>query len=368
MAYKSDMIKKITFVGIVFLTLVLFVVALVHGITTEDSPSSEEIIDVLGQSGVEESSDLSGGEASNESATSGNASENGEISSEISEESSQEEPSEDGYMVGATHDTIDGIYVSSPYCFVYDATDNVILYEKNAYDKCYPASVTKLLTAAVALEYVPVETVFKVGSEIQLVGYNSSMAYIVEGQSFTLHDLLYALLLPSGNDAAYTIAVNTSRYLYGDNLTNEEAVEAFMKLCGEKLTEIGAYNTHFICPDGYHNDDHYTTAYDMALISLYATSFEEITTACGTYEFYCKSAEGDALGWYNTNPLMKKNGQYYCEFVTGLKTGSTTEAGKCLATLAEKDGKKLYVVVLGSSTVEIRNNDTLAIIRAVLGS
>lgn len=362
MSNKNEMIKKITFVGVVFITLVMFTVAFVHNIVVGDSPSSEDVVDVLAGTSDEnaQSSESVTDEESFEEQT------EPESESEAPE-SSEEESSEEGYMAGATHSIIEGVSVSSPYCFVYDATENVILYEKNAYERCYPASVTKLLTAAVAMEYVPLDTPFKVGAEINFVGYNSSMAYIKEGSSFLLGDLLYAMLLPSGNDAAYTIAVNTARYLYGDSLSDEEAVEKFMELCNEKLLEIGAYNTSFTCPDGYHNDEHYTTAYDMALISLYATSFEEISTACGTYEYYCKSVEGEAMGWLNTNPLLKKKGQYYCEYATGLKTGSTTEAGKCLATMAEKDGKKLYIVVLGASTVDIRNNDTLAVIRSVFG-
>lgn len=383
MSYKSESIKRIIFVGIVVLTFSLFLFACIHEITAGDHITSEDVADVmagtesadLSSQSIEENSDTESGVFS-ELYESGLGSENvsefvskdiSESDGENSEEESSDSSAHEGFMVDADRDIIQGISLSSPYCFVYNATDNTILYEKNAYEKCYPASVTKLLTAAVALEYVPIDTPFLVGNEILFVGENSSMAFITKGLSFTLKDLLYALLLPSGNDAAYTIAVNTARYLYGNSLSDSEAVESFMKLCNEKLLELGAYNTHFSCPDGYHSDDHYTTACDMMLISLYATSFEEIYKACGTREYYCKSVEGEAFGWVNTNPLMKKYGQHYCELVTGLKTGSTTEAGKCLATLAEKDGKKLYIVVLGASNTEIRNTDTLAVIHRVFG-
>ncbi|MBE6648298.1 MAG: D-alanyl-D-alanine carboxypeptidase [Ruminococcaceae bacterium] len=356
MNFKTETAKKILFVGVVFTTFVLFVIACVYDVTTDNEYLFNEVVDAMGdeEKSVEESSaeEIVSEEPSEE---------------ESSEEASEESKSDESFMAGATKGSLEGVYVNSPHCFVYNATDNVILYEKNAYDSCYPASVTKLLTAAVALEYVPIETVFKVGSEINMVGYNSSMAYISEGQSFTLKDLLYALLLPSGNDAAHTIAVGTSRYLYGDGMTNEEAVAKFMELCHEKLAEIGAYNTNFSGPDGYHHDDHYTTAYDMMLISLYATSFEEIVTACGTYKYYCKSVEGDSMGWLNSNPLMKEHGQYYCPLVTGLKTGSTDEAGKCLAITAEKNGKKLYIVILGAPNVDVRNTDMLEIIHSVFG-
>jgi D-alanyl-D-alanine carboxypeptidase len=100
---------------------------------------------------------------------------------------------------------------------------------------------------------------------------------------------------------------------------------------------------------------------------LYATSFEEITEACGTYRYYCKSEEGVAKGWLNSNPLLNENGQYYCSLVTGLKTGSTDEAGKCLATMAEKNGEKIIIVVLSAPDVDMRNSDTLEIIYAELG-
>lgn len=365
MVIKGDVAKKITFVGVVFLTFAMFVVACVHDLVSDREPIFGGVVDAMGEISESETTSSLDENSFDESYISDNVSE--DVGENSENESSEGGFEEKDFMAGATHETLSGISLSSPHCFVYNATDNVILYEKNAYDQCFPASVTKLLTAAVAMEYVPVETVFKVGPEINMVGYNSSMAYIKEGQSFTLKDLLYALLLPSGNDAAHTIAVNTSRYLYGDSLSDEEAVASFMELCQRKLLEIGAYNTNFSGPDGYHHDDHYTTAYDMMLISLYATSFDEITKACGTYEYYCKSVEGEAMGWLNSNPLMKKNGQYYCDLVTGLKTGSTDEAGKCLATLAEKDGKKLYIVILGAPNVDMRNKDTLAVIRKVLG-
>ncbi len=365
MAIKCDVAKKITFVGVVFITFVMLVVVCVHDIVSDEEPSFDKVTDVMAD--ASETSDITSDYSEIEFSSVDTVMSEATDESVEEYESTEESYEEEGFMVGATHEILDGVSLSSPYCFVYDATDNVILYEKNAYDKCYPASVTKLLTAAVAMEYAPLETVFKVGAEINMVGHNSSMAYITEGQSFTLNDLLYALLLPSGNDAAYTIAVNISRYVYGDSLNDREAVESFMELCKNKLLEIGAYNTNFSVPDGYHSDDHYTTAYDMMLISLYATSFEEIEEVCGTSEYYCKSVEGESYGWLNSNPLMKKRGQYYCELVTGLKTGSTDEAGKCLATLAEKDGKKLYIVILGSSSVEIRNNDTLEVIHNVLG-
>ena len=361
MACTSEIIKRLTFVGVVFLTLAMFMVAVVYDIVASDSYIPEDATDVLMGTSHDDMGDANGSLDESDSTV-----ESGELEDGFDSNQSEADDFFVEYMAGATHSSLD-VYVSSPYCFVYEATENVILYEKNAYEKCFPASVTKLLTAAVAMEYVPLDTPFKVGAEINMVGENSSMAYIKEGSSFTLKDLLYALLLPSGNDAAYTIAVNTSRYLYGDSLGDEEAVDKFMELCSEKLLEIGAYNTHFTVPDGYHADNHYTTAYDMMLISLYSTSFEEIEIACGTYEYYCKSLEGEATGWLNCNPLMKKRGDYYCEYVTGLKTGSTTEAGKCLATLAEKDGKKLYIIMLGSSNVDMRNNDTLSIIYSVLG-
>ena len=358
--------KRIVFVGIVFVTLVLFIIACIcaYDISADtlnasvDYLSSFDAIDVMANTSSEEN-ELT--EESSEAEVS-----SGELSSEISVDSSETEPDE-GYMAGAVFEKLSGVYVNSPYCFVYNQTTNTILYEKNAYDKCYPASVTKLLTAAVALEYVPSDTIFTVGNEIDRVGHNSSMAYIDKGERYALKDLIYALLLPSGNDVAFTIAVNTSRYIYGETLGEQEAIDAFMKLCNDKLLEIRAYNTHFSCPDGYHSDDHYTTAYDMMLICLYSTSFDEITTACGTYEYYCKTADGVGKGWRNSNNMLNKHSQYYSSLVKGLKTGSTTEAGKCLATLAEKDGEKLYIVVLGASNVDERNNDTLEIIHSVLG-
>ena len=379
MTRTRETIKRIIFVFIVFLTFVLFVISCVHDIVADDEESGKdvEVMENESKSDSESSGFFESGGGSDKSEII-DKSEYSDESAMYDESEDSEEPSEmdnssqqsfDGnLMAGATHGSLGGVYVNSPHCFVYDSTNKVILYEKNAYDKAYPASVTKLLTAAVALEYVPIDTAFYVGKEINMVGYNSSMAYIKEGQSYALKDLLYALLLPSGNDAAHTIAVNTSRYLYGKSLSDNEAVEKFMDLCNSKLLEIGAYNTNFSGPDGYHHDDHYTTAYDMMLISLYAASFEEITDACSTYTYYCKTLEGESMGWLNTNPLLAKHGEYYCPLVNGLKTGSTDIAGKCLCTTAEKDGKKLFIVILGAPNVDMRNRDMLRIIHTFFGN
>ncbi len=357
MSYTHETTKRIVFVGVVFATLVLFIVACIHDVIVDDVLlDAEDVYAAMGeQSGVTEETENISSDYSHDVEQGGGTENENDNFDEVDE----------GYMVGASYDRLSGINISSNYCFVYNLTTNTVLYEKSAYDKCYPASVTKLLTAAVALEYVPSDTVFKVGNEVTMVGPNSSMAYIPQGQSFRLADLLYALLLPSGNDAAYTIAVNTARYLYGESLSDQEATELFMDLCNQKLLEIGAYNTHFACPDGYHQEGHYTTAYDMMLVSLYATSFEEICNVCKTYKYYCKSVEGESYGWKNTNSMLNESGAYYCEFVTGLKTGTTDEAGRCLATTAEKDGEKLYIVIFDAPNLDSRNNDTLEIIHSV---
>jgi hypothetical protein len=113
-------------------------------------------------------------------------------------------------------DTFDSAQVSAKSAILYDKTSNKILFEKNPDDRCYPASTTKLVTAIVALENVSPDTVYTVGTEIQLIGENSSTAFLVEGSALTLNDLIYAMLLPSGNDAAYTVAVNTAR-IVSDN-------------------------------------------------------------------------------------------------------------------------------------------------------
>ncbi|HBL84012.1 MAG: hypothetical protein A2Y17_05760 [Clostridiales bacterium GWF2_38_85] len=252
--------------------------------------------------------------------------------------------------------------ISSEFAIVYDETNNKILFEKDSDIRCYPASLTKLITAIVAVENFGLDEVFTVGNELSLVQTGSSIAFLQSGQKLSLKMLLEALLIPSGNDAAYVIASGVIRKLENENdMYHRDAVAKFCEMMNKKAVEIGAVNTHFVNPDGWHDDNHYTTARDILLISKYAHSIPVIVEITSTVRIDETFLTGEVVTWVNSNKLLKETADtsknYYNEYVKGLKTGFTDEAGNCLSAYGEYEDKKIYVVILNAPTDEARYMD-----------
>ncbi len=238
---------------------------------------------------------------------------------------------------------------ASPYVILADVTNGKTLYAKNADQKCYPASMTKLLTAIVAAEAMPADTACTVGDEIYLIDPQSSRAYLTVGTRLTTKNLLQALLLPSGNDAAYAIAVATGRHIAGDDtLDKYAALKLFMEQMNKKAAALGCTNTHFSNPDGIHAADHYTTAADMLKIAACALQNELIAEVVSTPTVNTVLLSGQSVTWKNSNRLVQENNAYSYAGATGLKTGSTDEAGYCLAASATREGKSCIAIVMGA--------------------
>ncbi len=252
---------------------------------------------------------------------------------------------------------------ASTYIVLYDLTSDKQLYGKNADERCYPASMTKLLTALVTIENVPADTVFTVGDEIRLIDSESSVAYLRIGNRLDLQTLIEALLLPSGNDAAYTAAANVGRILAGnDTLSAREAITVFCNKMNEKAAALGAAKSHFANPDGIHSDDHYTTAADMLKIARAAYSQPLIAAAASEEKVTRTFLSGETgATWYNTNYLLRSDNRLYYEYATGLKTGHTDKAGYCLAATAEYNGVKLMAILAGSDTSTGRFEDAVGL-------
>ena len=247
---------------------------------------------------------------------------------------------------------------ASPYVILGNVTDGHILYTKNAEAKCYPASLTKLMTAIVAVENMPSDTIFTVGNEVYMIDPQSSRAYLTVGTRLTLENLLQAMLLPSGNDAAYVFGVQVGRAIAGnENLDSQAAVAAFAKKMNEKAAALGCVGTHFVNPDGIHDNNHYTTAADMLKIASCALQNEMISRVVATPVVNTTLLSGHAVSWRNSNRLVQENNAYSYAGATGLKTGSTDEAGYCLAASASRDGKTCVAVVMGSKTESGRWED-----------
>lgn len=233
-----------------------------------------------------------------------------------------------------------------------------VLFEKNSNARMYPASTTKIMTALIALEYGDPEDIIEVGQEIEWIPKDSSKAGLFVGQEIKLSDLLYGLMLPSGNDAANTIAVHIGKKFEMDpNLSLEDAFKVFIDLMNQRAKEIGADNTHFTNPHGYHDKDHYTTPMDLARITREAMKYDLFKKIVGanSYFYTYQDSNGDAQEgmWDNYNELILENSKHYYPYATGVKSGRTSKAGRCLVSSAKKDGLSLVAVVLKSNEEDI---------------
>ena len=218
-----------------------------------------------------------------------------------------------------------------------------VIYEKDADKKVYPASTTKIMTALLALENIPdldtPQIELKLYIQNALSGTGASLAGILRGETFTPRELLYAALLPSGNEAAMML---------GDYV-GDGSLDYFAEMMNEKAAELGAVNTHFVNASGMHDDDHYTTAYDMYLITMAALENETFREIVSTNYYYAgEDQNGNPLHWNTTNFLISPGSTYYYPSATGVKTGTTDEAGRCLVSTAEKDGYHYLMVMMGA--------------------
>ncbi len=217
----------------------------------------------------------------------------------------------------------------------------------------YPASTTKILTALIALENLDLNQTIKIGNEVYSVPLDASKAGHNPGDEINVKDLLISLLLPSGNDSAFVIASEVAKKVTGnENLNIDEAIAQFAILMNNKAEEIGLTNSHFVNPHGYHDENHYTTAYDLALITKEALkneTFREIVKMSSAQIGDENNPNDRELYFQNRNLLLNpKYSNTYYPYATGVKTGFTDEAGECLVASAQKDGISLIAVLLNS--------------------
>lgn len=240
--------------------------------------------------------------------------------------------------------------------FVYNmTTDNLVLYSHDGSDSTvYPASITKLAVSLYALETMPADTVISPGEETYFPNEGSSSAYIRPNHTLTLEMLIEGMLIPSGNDAAYAVAVSCGRVIANDDtLSAYEAVEVFMDGLNEYVTSLGCVSTHFTTPDGFTGDEHYSSISDMAIISRAAVENELIMRYAGLFRDDVTYASGHINQWVNTNEFLNPASKHYNENVIGLKTGST-DKNYCLVTVYD-DGDERYIIgVFGCPTDDSR--------------
>ncbi len=224
---------------------------------------------------------------------------------------------------------------------VIDRTTNTVIYDKNATERRYPASMTKVMCALVVLDHASLdETETVTQADLDQITSDSSTAGLVAGETLTIEDLLACLLLPSGNEAAYVLA----RHVAGD-------YESFANMMNEKAAELGCVDSHFVNPCGLHDDDHYTCAADMAKILAAAMEYDDFVHITGSATWDLPATSGNAARTLtNTDLLLNPQSDWYLDgTVTAGKTGYTPKAGRCLAVGASCNGLDLVAVVMGAS-------------------
>lgn len=247
--------------------------------------------------------------------------------------------------------------VKSEAAIVIEATTGKVVYSKNANSIKYPASTTKILTAIIAIEECSLDDMALV-SEYAVTSIPSGYtnANIQVGETLSIKDLLYALMLASANEAAVVIAEHIS----GTN-------SAFAEHMNEKAAQIGCKNTHFVNANGMHSKSHYTTAFDMALITQYAMKnkiFREIVSTTSYTLPATKIYPYNSRTFTNTNSLIIVNknnvsNNYYYPYAIGVKTGYTSPAGNCLVSAANNNGLEFITVILGAKAKDVRYIDTI---------
>ncbi len=226
------------------------------------------------------------------------------------------------------------------------------VYEYNADERLFPASLTKVMTCLLALEHGTLTDEVTVdGALLAGLDADASIAGLSSGDRLTLEELLYCVMVPSANDASLVVA---------DHIAG--SVDAFVEMMNQKAEELGCTNTHFVNPDGLHDEEHYTSARDLSIITRAALESDIFRTICGTavYELTSKQTTAEPV-LYTTNYFLSTiiNPQYYWEKASGVKTGFTTPAGRCLITLVEDGGFSYLSVILGAQTTYNAENEPM---------
>lgn len=217
-----------------------------------------------------------------------------------------------------------------------------ILYDKNKDEKLPPASMTKIMTMLLIMEALDKGEITlneKVRTSEHAASMGGSQIFLEPGEEMTVDELLRGIAIASGNDASVSMA---------ERIAGSE--EAFVEMMNKKAKKLGLKNTHFANPTGLPAKDHYSTAYDMAIMAKELLKYEKITNYTGKYEDYLRENTDKKFWLVNTNRLVK-----FYPGVDGLKTGFTNEAKYCLTATAKKDNMRVIAVVFGAPTPKDRN-------------
>ena len=242
-----------------------------------------------------------------------------------------------------TSDTLDASSINSRSCIIYDRNSHMVLYGKNETKQVKMASTTKIMTSLIIIENCSLSETIEISQKA--AGTGGSRLGLKTGDKITIKDLLYGLMLCSGNDAAVALA----EYAGGD-------IQGFAELMNQKASEFGLKNTQYESPHGLDSDGHYTTAYELAVLSDYALKNETFAKIVGTKN-YTVTINGYPKNLSNTNELLG-----YLNGVYGIKTGFTNGANRCLVTACKRNDMDIICVVLGADTKKFRTQDSIKLI------
>ena len=258
--------------------------------------------------------------------------------------------------------------IASPYAFIYDSRTGEFLYcSGDLHAPLYPASITKIFTAYVALQHLKPTDVATVGKILDTLPSDSSTALLNPGDKLSVSDLILGMLLPSGGDAARVLAVACGKQLLGTTDQPELTYyEAFVDEMNRQAMLLGMNDSHFENPDGYHAEGHYISLADAARMGELCLSSSLIMEGASTtvYTAIVRNTGRDIL-WTNTNKLLFKERypEFYNEQAVGLKTGYTSKAGNCLISAFEVNGGHLIIGVFGAEGKDDRYPDTLKLFK-----
>lgn len=243
--------------------------------------------------------------------------------------------------------------VSAEAAMVMDAKTGQVLYEKNGYQAMYPASITKIMTTLLALEQGTLPaTITMSETAVWGIDRNSSHIALDVDEKITLEQALYAVMIASANEAAWAVA----EYISG-------TLSDFSTLMNTRAEELGCVNTHFVNANGLHDDDHYTCAYDMALITKEALTHREFRTITSTFHYIIPptNMNEEQRDLWQKNHMINPDSQYYYKYCEGGKTGFTDEAGGTLVTWAMKDDVELICVLMNARPTSDNFTDSVAL-------
>lgn len=255
----------------------------------------------------------------------------------------------DNTAIATSSDSISEPEIYSRRALVFERNSKTVLFEKNSKEQCKMASTTKIMTSILILENCNLSDMVTVSAKAG--GTTGSRLGIHADDSISVNDLLYGLMLCSGNDTAVALA----EYCSG-------SVEEFANLMNHKAQELQLSSTHFVTPHGLDNDEHYTTAYDFAILTDYAMNNPLFLQIVGT-KYYTVSINGISKSIHNTNELLGVIPSVY-----GIKTGYTSGAGRCLITAAKENNLDIIVIVFGADTKKIRTDDSSKLINYIFSN